>query len=503
MNRPNLLLLMTDQQRADTIGALGNPVIRTPALDRIVREGIAFTSAYTPSAECVPARACLTFGQYPGRTGCFSNGMAMPWDSHDNLMSALGRAGYYTYGIGKCHFTPAARAYDDNGFAGREIQEELVSDPERDDYLRLLRAKGFAHVTDPHGVRGEMYYIPQPAQMTAALHPTQWVGDRAVAFLNDSARVSQPWFLFVSFIHPHPPFAPPAPWHKLYRDVEMPFPHCPPDSDRLLLFINRVQNRYKRRDRGSDLQLLRVIRAYYYACISFVDYQIGRILQALETTGQLDQTLILFTSDHGELLGDYRSFGKRSYHDAASRIPLLLRGPGVTAGWRCDRPVTLLDVTATLLNRGGAAFRTHAPDGEDLLAVAEDGDSDRTIFSQWNRGANGIYMAISRSWKYVYSAADQRELLFDRLRDPMETHDLAGLVHDPEWPTFRAQATLCKTLITELQSQGETSALEGDRWRKSSPRQMPVNPDAWLLYQDHSWADQRIPGYFEQRGDSK
>jgi len=240
------------------------------------------------------------------------------------------------------------------------------------------------------------------------------------------------------------------------------------------------------------------MRAYYYACISFVDFQIGRILQALEETGQLERTLILFTADHGELLGDYGCFGKRSYHDAVTRIPLLLRGPEVPAGVRCDSPVSLLDITATLLNRAGASFRTHAPDGSDLIEIARKPESDRTIFSQWNRGPNCVYLVINRRWKFVYSAPDQRELLFDRQHDPYETRDLAGLVHDPHWPVSRVQVAMRRRLIEELKAQGETSALDGDRWQIRPVRQMPANPDAWLLYQDHDWAAQEIPGYTDQ-----
>ncbi len=537
MTPPNILLLFTDQQRADTIAALGNPVIRTPNLDRLVREGTAFTSAYTPAPECVPARCCMMFGQYPGKNRCYGNGSPMPWDERENLMSALGRASYHTHGIGKCHFTPGARADTLNGFDGRERQEEIVGGAERDDYLRFLQANGGAHITDPHGVRGEMYYVPQPAQMPAAFHPTQWVGDRSVDFLRGRAAGGKPWFLFSSFVHPHPPFAPPAPWHKLYRDLDMPLPHTPEGCERLLVFVNRQQNRYKRRDRGVDLHLLRTMRAYYYACVSFVDYQVGRIVAALEERGELENTLILFSSDHGELLGDYRSFGKRSFHDAASRIPLLARGPGVAPGYRCDTPVSLVDVTATCLQAAGTAFKTHACDGKDLLglaatpcapratdkpsaareaagppggaacaaasggrdggpAVLGPGDRhDRLVFSQLNRAGYGLYTALNRRWKFVYSAPDQRELLFDRVRDPGETHDLADALWQPEWPSSRAQAEMRRALVAWLKEQGEEAALDGEKLRTYPKREMPENPDAWLIYQDHPWADQRVPGY--------
>lgn len=485
---PNILLVFTDQQRADTIGALGNPVIRTPSLDRLVAEGTAFTSAYTPAPECVPARACLMFGQYPGRLRCCGNGDPMPWDEKENIMAALARSGYYAHGIGKCHFTPEDRMYALNGFHGRECEEEITGQPARDDYHQFLMANGFGHLMETHGVRGEMYYIPQPAQMPAALHPTQWVGNRSVAFLESKKRQKQPWFLFSSFIHPHPPFCPPAPWHKLYRDMDAPMPHLPPGCEDLLIHVNRLQNRYKRRDRGYDLQLVRTMRAYYYGCISFIDFQVGRMLAALESTGQLDNTLILFTSDHGELLGDFYSFGKRSYHDACSRIPLLARYPRwFKAGGRSDTPVSLVDVTAAMLAAVGTQLQTHKSDGEDLATLARR-RADRSVFSQLSRADYGIYTAVNRHWKYVYSAPDQRELLFDRVADPGEAKDLAYVAQP-------VAAQMRREVLAWLKGCGQTDAVDGDGWRVYPKREMPADPDAGLIYQDHPWANQHIPGY--------
>jgi arylsulfatase len=485
MSQPNILLILTDQQRGDTIGALGNSVIKTPHLDRLVREGTAYMSAYTPAPECVPARACLTFGQYPSRLRCYNNSWPMPWKSKDTIMTALTRAGYHTHAVGKCHFTP--NPYELHGFASRETQEELVDDPTPDDYLQFLWSHGGRHITDPHGVRSEMYYVPQPAQMPAASHPTQWIGDRSVAFLRKRGAKAQPWYLFSSFIHPHPPFCPPAPWHKLYRDIDVPLPHLPAKSRQLLLYINHFQNRYKRRDRGYDLQLVRMMRAYYYACLSFIDFQIGRMLATLEETGQLDNTLILFSSDHGELLGDFYSFGKRSYHDAASRIPLLARLPGMfPAGKRCETPASLVDVTATQLAVAGASFRTHQPDGANL---AEIGDRDRTVFSQLNYAGDAIYTAVNRRWKYVYSAPDQCELAFDRQRDPGETKNI------------RVPVTLRTALLEFLRETGETAAVTGKGWRRYRKKQISLDPDAGHIYQDHAWADQRIPGYSDEKAE--
>ncbi|MGQ9631324.1 MAG: sulfatase-like hydrolase/transferase [bacterium] len=161
MKRPNILFIFTDQQRADTIGVL-NPVMRTPAMDRLCAEGTLFTNAHTPVPVCVPARCSLIFGQYAHKTGCFENGFPMPDATRERptLMSALARAGYQTHGVGKMHFTPNPHAL--LGFESRDRSEELCGSVNEDDYLTWLHQKGFGYVHDVHGVRGEMYYIPSP-----------------------------------------------------------------------------------------------------------------------------------------------------------------------------------------------------------------------------------------------------------------------------------------------------------------------------------------------------
>ena len=483
-----MLLILTDQQRADTIGALGNPIIATPNLDRLAQGGVAFTSAYTPSPVCVAARCSLIYGQYPYHTGCYDNGFPMPEDGRQTFIGALTAAGYRTHGIGKCHFTGDLHGM--RGFQTREFQEELVRDRDADDYLRYLRGHGFGHVTDPHGVRGEMYYVPQPAQMPAALHPTQWVGDRATAFIQEQAG-ERPWLLYAGFIHPHPPFSPPAPWHKLYRAPLMPLPHVPQDVEALWTYVNRWQNRYKYRDQGMDQNLVRCLKAYYYACISFIDFQVGRMLDALEATGQLDNTLILYTSDHGELLGDYHCFGKRSMHDACARVPLLARLPGrFAADQRCDRLASLVDIAATVLAATGTNFDSHELDGLDLAALAAGAPERGAIFSQIQREGLAIYTAVTERWKYAYSAADQQEFLFDRHTDPLETRNRAGLPfvqHELE--------TMRRLLVDELRAAGEAAALDGERWQVYPRLSMAPDPDTGLLVQDHPWAAVDLPAY--------
>jgi arylsulfatase len=485
--KPNILLVFTDQQRFDTIHALGNPVIKTPALDRLCATGVAFTSAYSPSPVCVSARCSLMYGQYPARTRCYDNCDPMP-DDRPSIMHVLSGAGYRTHGIGKCHFSPDAFAL--RGFRSREVQEEIPA-LASDDYTRFIARKGYGDLPEPHGVRGEMYYVPQVSQMPRSLHPTQWVGDRSVAFIKAQSKSDKPWFLFSSYIHPHPPFAPPSPWHKLYRSFDMPLPNVPQDAESLHTYVNAVQNRYKGRDQGIDNNLVRNIKAHYYACISFVDYQVGRMLDALEKSGQIDNTMILFASDHGEHLGDYNCFGKRSMHDSCERVPLIAALPGrFEGGTTCARPASLVDVMPTILAAAGCDSGNLQLDGIDLLKLAC-GEGDRqAVYAQYDSGGSAIYTAVTERWKYAYSAADGREFLFDRLVDPLETRNRAGL------PGLRGTARELRQKTTAFFMEGgEAEAADGSSWKTYPRREMSSDPDAGFITQDTPGYVLNLPGY--------
>jgi arylsulfatase A-like enzyme len=470
-------------QRADTIRALGNPVIQTPNLDRLVREGTAFTSAYSPSPVCVPARCCLHYGLYPQRTGLYDNGPMMD-DNGASYPAVLGRHGYDTAAVGKCHFTPDPHGL--RGFGRRWKQEEGVRDYDRDDYRVWLREQGL-DPCEPHGTRGEMYYIPQVSLLDEEHHPTRWVADRTIEQIASGAGQDRPWCLFSSYIHPHPPLAPPRPWHKLYRAPTLPLPHVPDRFEALWTHINRHQNRYKYRDQGIDRNLLRNIKAYYYATISFVDHQVGRVLAALERTGQLDRTLIVFASDHGEYLGDYHCFGKRSMHDASARVPLVVRHPArFPAGARCAAPVSLVDLMPTFLRAAGIETGEFDLDGEDLSRVAA-GDSERdVVFSQHGHGQKAIYLVVSERWKYFYSAGDHREVLIDRLEDPLESRNKAGITL-----YARVRNAMKQRLLGYLREVGHEEAYElrdGSLDWRPYPRlereDLERDPDAALLFQD-------------------
>jgi arylsulfatase A-like enzyme len=536
-------------QRWDTVRALGNPVIRTPNLDRLASEGVAFSNAFSPSPVCIAARAAMIYGQYPYNNGCYENTI-MPTDGRTSFMGALTQAGYRTHGIGKCHFTPERYAL--RGLQSREVQEEggvKADDLERNQYLLYLKEHGYDHVMEPYGVRSEMYYTPQVAQMPAADHHSQWIGDRAISYIerrDDAAppappapdadgRVvagppspDQPWYLFASFIHPHPPFAPPVPWHKIYRAAEMPMPNVPPDSESMLTLINRIQNRYKYQDQGVNQHFVRSIIAYYYACVSFVDFQVGRMLAALEATGQLDNTLILYASDHGEFLGDYGCYGKRSMHDPSSRVPLIARLPGrFEGGTVVEQAVSLVDIAPTFLSAAETRVDTHELDGVDLAdvvsgrcdrefvfsqlsidrtpfhrSVAVDTDTSGRTYSddEW-RARFSSYMAVSETAKYVYSAADDREFYIDRVRDPYETRNRAGVKF-----CARAKEHAKRALLAELIANGETVGILGANdpasadWRRFPNLVVNPDPDFGLLVQDSytPWTDVELPGYTDE-----
>lgn len=484
MKPKNILFLFTDQQRYDTIEALGNPVIRTPAINRLVKEGVAFTRAYSPCPVCVPARYAMMTGQLPHRTDCTVN-ETMP-EGRDSFVGILSEQGYQTHGVGKMHFQFKGLGPEERwGFESRDVSEEGGGD---DDFKAFLVENGYGHVHDPQGVRSEMYYIPQPSQLPAHLHNTAWVVDRSIDFLKRRDR-SRPFFLMTSFIKPHPPFENPTPWNKLYRGPEMPLPKRPKDSEKLITYWNKFQNRYKYRDQGIDDQLFRAMKAAYYGTISFIDYQIGRLIAYMEENDLMDDTLIVYSSDHGELLGDYNCVGKRSFFDSAARIPLIMAGPDLPKNVRCENPVSLVDLFPTFLQAAGTQPKEQVS-GNSLADIATGKVRRERVFAQYNRGQYGMYMAVTERFKYIYSAPDDKEWLFDLRTDPDETRSLAGN------PMFIDHLDELKTSLIEFfREEGHEAPLDGDDWKRYPPKSLLDDGDAQLLFQDPPASIPHIPGY--------
>lgn len=511
MPRPNILQIFVDQQRFDTIAALGNPHIRTPNLDRLCNEGVAFTDAYTPCPVCAPARISMAHGLNPSRTGCYENAFLadkLKVEGRPTFMQRLADAGYRTHATGKYHFIPDR--WGGHGFQTREYQEGGYGD-DHNDYARWLDEQGLPYIGQPGGEAQAMYYIPQLSPVPAEYTPSAWVGDRTIRFLQEEGTGSKPWFCYAGMIDPHPPFAPPYPWHALYPPHTMTPPFVPPEVEQFYTYPMRVQNRYKAIDSGINENLLRCAKAYYYATISWIDYQVGRILDALESIGKLDTTLVLFGSDHGEFMGDYHCYGKRSWLDPAARVPFIARLPGVfEGGRRCGKPVSLVDIAPTCLAAADVEWEDDAFDGVDLAAL-ERGDRHRdAVFGQHsyiervdigrNRrnpvfpdpvegtAARASYCAITEDWKYFYSAPDDMEFLFDRRRDPRESSNLAGLtITDPQCSVMR------DLVMEELRRWGDTAGLEGNRWRQFPRCDVSPNPAAGQIAQGTTYRPKDKP----------
>ena len=471
---PNILFLFTDQFRADCIAALGNSKIETPNIDRLVREGTSFVRCYTPSPVCCPARHSLTSGLPPHITGCVDNVESVT--KSPSLMERLADSGYQTHGIGKMHFSPRL---GDWGFDSRDTSEELIEEGIPDDYRTFLDKKGFQHVLDPHGLRSELYYQPQPSQLPEDLHHTHWVADRSIDFLENRDR-AKPFFLWSSFIKPHPPFESPNPWGRLYRMHEMDEPLLADNGVEHWTFWNKVQNRYKYMDGGGyNRHLARSIKAAYYGTISFIDYNIGRILDSLGD--DIDNTLIVFSSDHGELLGDFGCYGKRSMLDPSCRIPMIARLPGVfPTNTQCNHPTTLLDLFPTFTALAGNRNASPSSEGTTLMQVLDSAHEDRIVFSQFSQNELGLYMAANKNWKYIYSAADQKEWLYDLVNDPLEVENAI------DEPTCSGQLkTLKHACIERFQLDGYTEPLDGDDWKRFPETRPPAQyTDDGLLFQD-------------------
>lgn len=495
--RPNILLIMADQFRADAISAArlaggeSDPTLQTPNLDRLCAEGVRFARAYTESPVCVSARATTLTGLLPHRNKVFDNGYRLD-PRFPTLPALLRERGYHCQAIGKMHFSPVR---EHHGMHRLWLSEEIPRSPEDDEFLQDLLASGFGHVEEPHGARHEMYYIPQVSPLPEALHTTAWTGNKTVQYLHERAALAgsdtgaAPFFCWTSFIKPHPPFDPPVPWHTLYRPTDLPLGtpiRTDGEPDRHT-YYHRTQNRFKWTDFQPEANLLRIMRAYYAACVSFVDQWVGAILDTLETLGLRENTLVLFVADHGEYLGDHYAFGKRGYHDPPSRIPFILSWPGSAPQGEVRHDLTgLADVLPTCLAAAGDSSEdgSHSAldtDGQDLLAIARgERQSRELLFGQLAEGQKALYAAMDADWKYIFSAPDNREYLLYRGPGEGPSCDLNECEDHAQSPNARpALERLRGALIERFRRDGYEDALDPssqDGLRHFAPLAVPWEP---------------------------
>jgi arylsulfatase A-like enzyme len=416
LDKPNVLILMTDQQRYDTIGAAGFSYMQTPHLDRLVREGCLYRFGCSPNPICLPARHNLLTG-LPAREHGFPDNLFGVTTRTDlpTLPRILSDNRYETRAIGKMHFKPPRRH---NGFDKMDLMEELPFYREQDEYAMYLQAVGLGHIQNIHGVRNLLYMVPQRSLIPEEHHGTTWVGDRAVDFIRTN-RGRHPFFLWVSWIAPHPPFDVPDTFADLYRNADLPQPYLPKTPLSALSQESRMLG---------DLPTpayVRRMRELYYAQISLVDKNIGKILESLEEIGQLDNTLIFFVSDHGEMLGDHGLYQKWLPYDSCARIPFIVRYPRqIAPGTICDDFVDLNDVLPTVLEVAGLIYPTsHTLPGESLVSKERRKDR-RWQYMEYGRDNRRWISIRDKTYKYNYYYGGAHEELFDMVNDPHETTNL-------------------------------------------------------------------------------
>jgi arylsulfatase len=437
--RPNIILFMTDQQRYDTVASLGFPHMITPSLDRLARQGMSFTNAFVTAPSCVPSRASFFNMLYPLSIGVSRN--ASPW--RHSWVESLQQAGYHTVNIGKMHTVPLDAPC---GFDQRLIVENKDRPPRPDaPHGAFLdeweKALAFAGVRKP----GRASYRDEHPEYETALgayewtleerfHPDAFVGDMARRFV-DSRRSSSPLFLHVGFPGPHPPYDPPGRFVRLYGDRALPVPEVTDGelagqtpAHRVLreVMIAGNHDAVRWHERPSREALLR-LRRFYAANVTLIDGKIGEIMKALEARGYLEDAVVVFTSDHGDALGDHGLIQKWSMYDCVLRAPLIVSWPGrLRSGSASDRLIQHMDVAPLLLEAAGVKL----PDGTHATPLASGlPPGRRRVFAE--HGRDNMYRDIrmvsmlrTAEHKLVHYLDEPWGELYDLARDPGETVNL-------------------------------------------------------------------------------
>ncbi len=416
MEPMNLLYIISDQHNAAITGCYGHDAVQTPRLDQLAAEGTQFDCAYTPSPICVPARAAIATGQYVHQMGYWDNGS--PYDGRvKGWGHRLKEQGYRVDSIGKLHFR---KAEDDCGFD--QSHEAMYVVEGLGDLLSCVRDNPPFRNARP-GIEeagsGDSTYLQYDRQI--AKTTCEW--------LESHKDDEKPWVLFASFVNPHPPYIAPEAYYNLYDPDELPLPPQWHPDDWPQHPAMDYMRRYFSFDTPFSEETIRRMNNAYYGMCSFLDAQIGKVLDMLDASGLSQNTRIVYTSDHGEHLGGRGVFGKFSMYEESSRVPLIIRGPDVPAGNTVKTPVSLLDTFQTVIESVGADYDETDYDlpGESLWSIAEMEDQDRIVFSEYHAvGAkNATFMIRDMRYKFIYHV-DNTPQLFDLTNDPQELNDMAA-----------------------------------------------------------------------------
>ncbi len=458
--RPNIILIMTDQQRLDSIAALGAPWMQTPNLDRLVNEGVSFTNCFVNSPVCVTSRASLFSGKYPHKVGAFHN--FQPWQP--TWVQWLADAGYHCVNIGKMHINPYQAM---GGFHQRFVVENKDRPLFLDEHPRAFYDEWDKALKSHNIVKPSRYnrYADNPDAYEKALgcfawtdaedlHSDFFVGNTVNWWLED--RVSDaPLFLQIGFPGPHPPYDPSPRFLDMYADTDIPLPTV---SEAQLAAQPKAQKELRENMIGFNFDsvqwqhmppntdILR-LRRHYAANVSMIDQKVGEIIEALDHKGYLDNAVVIFTSDHADALGDHGHIQKWTMYDTVLRVPLIVWSPGRGAkSAQIDTPMELMDVAPTILESAGVAIPGDW-DAQSLWPSIDDPTvppGDGVVYAELARdhiqtGAEFIVMRRDDRWKLVWYAGEDDGELYDLRADPDE---LINLWFDPAHREMRDRIAL-------------------------------------------------------------
>ena len=433
MKKPNIILITTDQQRFDTIQALGNPVIYTPHLNWLTDEGVTYTRTYAECPICVASRTSIMTGMRGYVSGISRNcDHSALMESVKTLPQLLTENGYQTRAIGKMHFHPARANY---GFEHMELPL---------DYYRMMQRNYEQGVSKMHGV-GENEVEPVLSTVDENHSLTHWTVDRSVDFL-ETRDERRPFFLWTSFSKPHPPLDPCPNYWNLYETDDMPDPvYGDWSKDFEIMPKGFLQSTFMLNNihRLSPKQQRAVKRAYY-ACITQIDYSLGFLFSRLRELNLMDNTYIIFTSDHGDMMGDHHMGAKMTFLEGSAHVPLIIKAPDQselykkTKGLRCDNIEELSYLYHTILSIAGISNPSEQTEKVDLTKDFE--VKVNREFYGFCQDATNTYSVMDGQYKYLYTEAFGQELLFDLQNDPMEQVNLAAQPDfQPIVSTFRSK----------------------------------------------------------------
>ncbi|MFT4189267.1 MAG: choline-sulfatase [Aeromicrobium sp.] len=468
--RPNIVLIQADQLAAQALGAYGNSVVISPRLDRIADEGVVFDRAYCNSPLCAPSRASMMTGLLPSEIGAYDNGADFA-SSVPTFAHVLRGAGYRTALIGRMHFIGPDQLH---GF-----EQRLTTD---------VYPAGLDMVPDwelPPAERLPWYHEASSVfSAGASVATVQRDFDDEVVFrtlrhLNDLARDpgDDPFLVVASFIHPHDPYEPPAEHWALYDDVEIDDPRVAPvDFDDLDPHSQRLQQMSGFDQKVPDVEETRRARRAYYASVSYVDENVGRILDRLDALGLREDTVVIVTSDHGDLLGERGLWYKMSPFEQSSRVPLIVHAPERFAARRVDAPVSLIDLLPTLADLAGADAPETSGRSLTEMLVGENTEPEDVVIEYLAEGVTAPHLTVVRGpYKFVRCPGDPDQL-FDVAADPDELADLA------DDPAYREVADGLRAVLAERY---DLDALRADV-RRSQRRRQAVQR-ALSTGQPHAW----------------